>query len=349
MLTSDFDYSLPPELIAQHPLPRRDASRLMILDRRTGGISETRVQDLAEHVSPGDVLVFNASRVLPARAWGERNGADIEFLFLSPAEKRGRWEVLCRPARRATPGSVIRFGPRLEGRVAAASEEGRRTLDFGRSDIPGFLRRRGYAPLPPYIRRGKRPDALRSRDLARYQTVFARRGRSIAAPTAGLHFTPSLLRAIKKRGGLTAYLSLEVGWATFQPLRSPNVEQLSLAGEDYHIPFPAARTVNAAKRAGRPVTAVGTTVVRALESAALKAVPGGARVPAGRDRAGITIRPGFEFKVVDRLLTNFHLPQSSLLILTAAFAGREFLLEAYRRAVGEKYRFFSYGDCMLIL
>lgn len=349
MLTSDFDYSLPAGLIAQHPLPRRDDSRMMILERRKGAVKDGRVRDVADFVSPGDVLALNSTRVLPARAWGVKDGADIEFLFLGPAGARGHWEVLCRPARRASLGAVVRFTPRLEGRVAAIGEEGRRTLDFGRADIPGFLRQKGYAPLPPYIRRGKRPDGLRARDLARYQTVFALKGRSIAAPTAGLHFTPSLLRAIRKRGGLTAFLSLEVGTATFQPLRSAVVENQTLPEEDYRIPAVAARAVNAAKRDGRAVMAVGTTVVRALESAARKGAQGSDCVPSGRGRADVFISPGFTFKVVDRLLTNFHLPKSSLFILTAAFAGREFLLEAYRRAVREKYRFFSYGDCMLIL
>ncbi|MBN2199969.1 MAG: tRNA preQ1(34) S-adenosylmethionine ribosyltransferase-isomerase QueA [Candidatus Aminicenantes bacterium] len=349
MRISDFDYELPAGLIAQHPLARRDASRLMILERRTGGIREAGVKALADFISPGDVLVLNSTRVLPARAWGVKDGADIEFLFLGPDKAHGSWNVLCRPARRATRGAVIRFTPRLSARVAAIGDEGRRTLDFGRADIPAFLKRRGYAPLPPYIRRGKRPDKLRTRDLARYQTVFAKRGRSIAAPTAGLHFTPSLLRAIKKRGGLTAFLSLEVGTATFQPLRSNIVESHVLPAEDCRIPASTARAVNAAKRGGRPVMAVGTTVVRALESAARRGEKAGDCVPPGRGRAGVFIYPGFTFRVVDRMLTNFHLPKSSLFILTAAFAGREFLLEAYRRAVKEKYRFFSYGDCMLIL
>jgi S-adenosylmethionine:tRNA ribosyltransferase-isomerase len=349
VLISDFDFDLPPELIAQHPLPRRDASRLMVVERRTGAIRGAVVGDLPRWLAPGDVLALNATRVEPVRAWGSKDGADIEFLFVRPVEERGRWEVLCRPARRAVPGSVIRFSPKLAGRVIAAGEEGLRTLDFGGADVAGFLKRQGYAPLPPYIRREKRQEELRRRDLERYQTVFARRGRSIAAPTAGLHFTPPLFRALKHRGCLTAFLSLEVGPATFQPLRSEVVESHVLAGEDYSIPSAAARRINDAKREGRPVLAVGTTVVRALESAARR--PGVRRdiVPAGRGRADAFIYPGFEFKAVDRMLTNFHLPKSSLLILTAAFAGRELLLEAYRRAVEETYRFFSYGDCMLIL
>ncbi len=340
---ADFDYDLPPELIAQHPLPRREDSRMMILERMTGRITHGRFKDVSGRLEAGGVLVLNDVKVLPARVWGESGGAKIEFLFL--VEKRpGSWDVLCRPARRLRPGDAVHFPGGLEARVEDAGEEGRRVLGFGQADVRAALERIGYAPLPPYIKRSREDESLRPKDLDRYQTVFAGKEGAIAAPTAGLHFTEELLEEIGSKGVDIRRVTLEVGLATFQPVRVEAVEKHKMLEEAYSVPSATARAVNVAKAEGRPVTAVGTTVVRTLESAWWDG-----RVRSGRRATGLFIYPGFEFHVVDRLLTNFHLPRSTLMMLVSAFAGHELIMHAYREAVRERYRFFSYGDCMLIV
>jgi S-adenosylmethionine:tRNA ribosyltransferase-isomerase len=343
MLVSEFDYDLPPELIAQHPLPRRDDSRMMVVERTTGRIRHARFRDFADFMNPGDLLALNDTKVIPARVWGERGGARVEFLFIKELDP-GRWEVMCRPARRVRQGDAIHFGPRLEARVEEAGEEGKRVLRFGNVDVRAELHAIGYAPLPPYIKRAREDRSSRLEDLARYQTVFARKEGAVAAPTAGLHFTEEALRGLKKKGLNIRRVTLDVGLATFQPVRAEIVLEHKMLEEWYSITPVMARAVNAAKSEGRPVTAVGTTVVRTLESAWQDG-----KVRHGRRATSLFIHPGFEFHAVDRLLTNFHLPKSTLLMLVAAFAGHELIMEAYREAVKERYRFFSYGDCMLIL
>lgn len=343
MLVSDFDYELPEELIAQRPLPQRDRSRMMTVDRNSGRIGHARFPHIKNCFKPGDVLVINNTRVIPARIWGDRGQSRIEFLFLSAAGDR-LWEVLCRPARRVRQGDTIVFTPRFKGEVVEVRPEGRRVLRFPDSDVREELRRDGYAPLPPYIKRSPDRQDTRTEDLKRYQTVFARWGGSIAAPTAGLHFTPELLDDLRVGGVRLAPLSLEVGLATFQPVRVDRVEDHAMLEESYSVPEESAEIVNAAKREGRPVWAVGTTSVRCLESAVSKG-----QVRPGQGSTRLFIHPGFSFQVVDRLLTNFHLPKSTLLMLTAAFGGTDLILRAYREAVRERYRFYSYGDCMLIL
>ncbi|MFO7734082.1 MAG: tRNA preQ1(34) S-adenosylmethionine ribosyltransferase-isomerase QueA [Candidatus Aminicenantes bacterium] len=340
---ADFDYDLPPELIAQHPLPRRDDSRMMVVERVTGRITHGRFRDFPGHLGPGDLLVLNDVRVIAARVWGECGGAKIEFLFLREV-RAGSWEVLCRPARRLRAGDTVRIGGGLEGRVEEDRGEGRRVLGFGRANVRATLREIGYAPLPPYIKRPKEDESLRPGDLARYQTVFAGEEGAIAAPTAGLHFTEKVLEEIGSKGVDVRRVTLEVGLATFQPVRVEAVTEHKMLEERYSIPQATARAVNAAEAEGRPVTAVGTTVVRTLESAWRDG-----RVRSGRRSTDLFIHPGFEFHVVDRLLTNFHLPKSTLLMLVAAFAGQDLILRAYREAVRERYRFFSYGDCMLVV
>jgi S-adenosylmethionine:tRNA ribosyltransferase-isomerase len=344
MKVSDFDYDLPEELIAQQPLPRRDSSRMLVVDREKGEIRHSTFLELPGHFSRGDVLVRNETRVFPARIWGNREGRRIEFLFVRQ-RTAGNWEVLCRPAKRVQEGDSIVFTPSLKGTVTEVGLEGNRVISFEDADVLGELKKEGYAPLPPYIKRIiKKHDHLRSTDLERYQTVFARQGeRSIAAPTAGLHFTPQLLEALERGGVETAPISLDVGLATFQPIRVESVEDHAMLEETYAIPEQSARSINAALKSGRPVSAVGTTSVRALESAAA-----GGRVQPGPGATRMFIYPGFDFQVVRRLLTNFHLPSSTLLMLTAAFGGYELIMQAYREAVRERYRFFSYGDCMLI-
>ncbi len=343
MRISDFDYDLPKDLIAQHPLDKREASRMMIIDRARGRIEHSRFKEIAGFMGAEDILVLNNTRVLPARAWGKKDGKDIEFLFIRE-KAPGAWEVLCRPAKKAGPGDRIVFAPGFEARVEEEGAEGLRTLRFGTADVLAGLRRIGFAPLPPYIKRRKDQTGLRTRDLDRYQTVFARNDGAIAAPTAGLHFTPDILDEVRRQGALVREVTLEVGVATFQPVRVDRIEEHRMLEERYEVPPETARDINAARAGGRRVTAVGTTVVRTLESA----WSDGAVRP-GPGATSLFIHPGYEYRVVDRLLTNFHLPKSTLLMLVSALAGPDLVRQAYREAVRERYRFFSYGDCMLIL
>lgn len=343
MLTSDFDYHLPSELIAQKPLPHRDDSRMMVVRRLKGEITHGCFQDLPKYLDEGDVLVLNNTRVIPARAWGDKDGRQVEFLFLKE-KRQGTWEVLCRPAKRIRLGNTITFLPGLEAKVVGTEARGKRLLRFVSSDVLAELHKIGYAPLPPYIKRKKGEADLRAFDLEHYQTVFARKEGAIAAPTAGLHFTPGILEVLRAQGVQVCMISLEVGQATFQPVEVLRVDDHRMLPERYTISPGAARMINQVKSEGRRITGVGTTVVRALESAWQDG-----RVRSGSRSTDIFIYPGFRFQVVDRLLTNFHLPKSTLLILVSAFAGRELILKTYTEAVHEKYRFYSYGDCMLIL
>jgi S-adenosylmethionine:tRNA ribosyltransferase-isomerase len=343
MWVEEFDYELPKRLIAQKPLPERDQSRMMVLDRESGMITHSRFADFPDFVHPGDVVVLNNSRVIPARTWGKKQDKTVEFLFLKEVEK-GLWEVLCRPAKKIKQGDVLTFSPGLAGRVIQEKEQGLRLCDFLDTDVLAELNKIGFAPLPPYIKRTREESQLRDFDLDRYQTVYALEQGSIAAPTAGLHFTSRILERIRERGGELAQISLDVGLATFQPVRAETVEAHRMLEETYSIPDSAAHLINQAKHDTRPVTAVGTTSVRTLESAAKNG-----EVKPGTAVTSLFIYSGYRFKIVDRLLTNFHLPKSSLLMLTAAFAGHEFIMRAYREAVDAGYRFYSYGDCMLIL
>jgi S-adenosylmethionine:tRNA ribosyltransferase-isomerase len=339
---SDFDYELPAERIAQHPLPRRDDSRMMVVEKASGRITHRRFRELTEFFADGDLLVLNDTKVFPARAWGKRGGVQIEFLF-SKELGPGVWETLCRPARKVGKGDRVHFGPGFEAFVEEAEEEGKRILRFGRPDVRAELEVIGYAPLPPYIKRKRNDRDGRVEDLERYQTVFARKDGAVAAPTAGLHFTRKMLADLKAKGVGIRHVTLDVGLATFQPVRKEIVAEHKMLEEWYAVSPAVAHEINAAKAERRPVTAVGTTVVRTLESAWQAG-----RVRPGRRPTSLFIYPGFDFHVVDRLLTNFHLPESTLLMLVAAFAGHGLIMRAYGEAVKERYRFFSYGDCMLI-
>lgn len=343
MRVADFDYDLPSRLIAQRPLPERDQSRMMVLDRRTGRMIHARFREFPEYLDSGDVLVLNTSRVIPSKAWGKKGGQDIEFLFLKE-QTPGTWEVLCRPARKVRIKDVIAFSPRLEGQVKESGSEGKKILEFSSSDVLGELEKIGFAPLPPYIKRTKSDAALRGLDLERYQTVFAASGRSIAAPTAGLHLTQNILKVIRHKGVMVMPIALDVGLATFQPVRVETIEDHRMLEETYSISSESAAVINAARQGGRAITAVGTTSVRALEAAFSEGA-----VRAGKRSTNLFISPGFRFSIVDRLLTNFHLPRSTLLMLVASFAGLDFIKKAYAEAIRKKYRFYSYGDCMLIL
>jgi S-adenosylmethionine:tRNA ribosyltransferase-isomerase len=343
MLTADFDYDLPLELIAQTPLPKREQSRMMILHRRTGEIIHSRFEEFPDYLNKGDVLILNNTQVIPARAWGKIEGKEIEFLFLKKS-KEGSWEVLCRPAKKARLGDVISFSPGFEGKIAKVEPEGKRVIRFSSGDVLSKLQKIGFAPLPPYIKRKKKNVELRAKDLERYQTVFARKEGAIAAPTAGLHFTPQILERIKAKRVQVAEISLDVGLATFQPIRAKRIEDFNMLEETYSISRGPSQTINEAKRESRPIIAVGTTSVRALESAFKSG-----KIHPGINSTNLFIYPGYEFRAVDRLLTNFHLPQSTLLMLVAAFTGLDFIKKAYQEAVRQKYRFYSYGDCMFIL
>jgi len=340
---SDFDYELPSELIAQRPLPHRDDSRMMVVERMTGRVRHGHFREFAGLMSKGDVLVLNDTRVVPARLWGASGEAKVEFLFIREAGT-GLWEVLCRPAKRVRDGDAVRFPGGIKARVSKIAEDGRRVLEFGKAEVRALLHEKGYAPLPPYIKRARQDEAARPEDIARYQTVFARKEGAIAAPTAGLHFTKEVLGRLESRGVDVRRVTLDVGLATFQPVRADLVADHKMLEETYAVAPATAKAINSAKSEGRPVTAVGTTVVRTLESAGRDGA-----VRPGRGATSLFITPGYEFRVVDRLLTNFHLPRSTLLMLVSAFAGFEPVMEAYREAVRERYRFFSYGDCMLIL
>ena len=350
MLRIDFDYYLPEDLIAQTPLEKRDRSRMLILDRAQGNWRDGNFTELPSLVAPGDLLVLNNTRVFSARLVGHRilngaRGAEVEALLLMrTSETENEWEVLAKPGRALKFGAELEFGDGLlRGTVKEIVEEGRRIIRFGAEadEFERIVDRIGSTPLPPYIRR-ERGVKL---DDPRYQTVYATRRGAIAAPTAGLHFTPQVIAELRRRGVETAEITHHVGYATFQPVRVERIEEHRIAAETYEISEETADRIERTRTAGGRVIAVGTTSVRALESAAAET----GRLRAGRGATELFIYPGYKFRIVDALLTNFHLPQSSLLMLVAAFAGREFVIEAYRHAVAAKYRFYSYGDCMLIL
>ncbi|MDX2169426.1 MAG: tRNA preQ1(34) S-adenosylmethionine ribosyltransferase-isomerase QueA [Deltaproteobacteria bacterium] len=340
---ADFDFALPPELIAQVPAERRDAARLMVVERAGSGVAHRGVADLPGLLRRGDLLVCNDVRVRPARIYGRSaGGGAVELLLLG--ERAGGWEALVRPGRRLRPGATVRLAEEVVATVRERLPSGRALLDFpGDVDVPGLLERRGEIPLPPYI---KRPDGPLASDRERYQTVFARRDGAVAAPTAGLHFTEPLLAACAAAGVAQATVTLVVGPATFLPWRDDAPGQV-LEGERAEIPAATIAAIARTRAAGGRVIAVGTTTTRALESAAR--LPGGLGAAADRRfDADVFMVPGFRFQVVDALLTNFHLPRSTLLMLVAAFAGRERILAAYAEAVRAGYRFYSYGDAMLI-
>jgi S-adenosylmethionine:tRNA ribosyltransferase-isomerase len=343
MRIAEFDYALPPASIAQEAIEPRDAARLMRLPRTEGTPTDHVFRDLPRLLRPGDLLVVNRSRVFPARLLGRRDGGGAAEVFLLRDVGDERWEALVRPGRRLRPGAVISIDGGLSAVVetAAVGTEGRRVVHLRAENGPleAALERAGHVPLPPYIRRPDRPD-----DRARYQTVYAREKGSVAAPTAGLHFTPSLLDALRAAGLGVAELVLHVGPGTFRPVTAAEVEDHRLEPEPYLIPAETADAIAAARTRGGRVVAVGTTVVRALEAAARDE----GTVSAGAGETALVVRPGFTFRIVDALITNFHLPRSSLLLLVAAFAGRERVLEAYEEAVRRGYRFYSYGDAMLL-
>jgi S-adenosylmethionine:tRNA ribosyltransferase-isomerase len=351
MNVSDFDFDLPDELVAQHPAAERGRSRLLLLDRHSGAYRDSTFTELPDPLRSGDLLVLNDTRVFPARLLGHRvpSGGAVEVLLLRESEAGSHpvWEALVHPGQKLKPGARMRFdgsGFELQAEILAQHFYGRRTLRLWREDagdVAEAIDRMGHIPLPPYI---KRDDTSEDRD--RYQTVYARARGSIAAPTAGLHFTPGLLDALTARGIERIELTLHVGYGTFQPVRVDQVEDHIVESESFTVTAGTAAALTRAKREGRRVIAVGTTTTRALES--LRIDERGQIVPCSGSTQ-LFIHPGHQFTMVDGLMTNFHLPRSSLLMLVAAFAGRERVLAAYRHAVEQRYRFYSYGDAMLIL
>ena len=340
MDVKDFDYDLPEELIAQDPLEDRSSSRLMVLDKKTGDIKHKIFRDVVDYLQPGDCLVLNNTKVIPARLFGVKEGteAKIEILLLKRKEN-DIWETLVKPGKKCKPGVKISFGEELlTGEVLEVVEDGNRLIQFHYDGIfEEILDQLGQMPLPPYI-------THQLKDKNRYQTVYAKYDGSAAAPTAGLHFTPELLQQIRDMGIDIAEVTLHVGLGTFRPVKVDTIEEHHMHSEFYRIEQSEADKINRAKANGHRVIAVGTTSTRTLESAAEE--DGTLREKSGW--TDIFIYPGYKFKVIDALITNFHLPQSTLVMLVSALAGREHILAAYKKAVEEKYRFFSFGDAMLI-
>lgn len=341
LLKSDYYYDLPQELIAQDPLEDRSSSRLMFLDKKTGELSHHSFKEVIDFLNPGDCLVLNNTKVIPARLIGhkEETGGTVEVLLLKRKEN-DRWETLVKPGKKARPGAKIVFGDGLlKAEVLDVLEEGNRLIQFTYDGIfEEVLDKLGEMPLPPYI-------THKLQDKNRYQTVYAKYEGSAAAPTAGLHFTPELLEQIEKKGVRLAYVTLHVGLGTFRPVKEENLKDHHMHSEFYQVTKEAADIINQTKEAGGRVICVGTTSCRTIESAA--GVDG--KVEAGSDNTEIFIYPGYQFKVLDGLITNFHLPESTLIMLVSALAGREHVLHAYQTAVQNRYRFFSFGDAMIIL
>ena len=343
MHISDFDYELPADRIAQTPLEKRDDSRMLVVDRQEQSWTDSSFKEFTRHLRSNDVVVVNNSRVIPARLKGHRDTGGHVEIFLVREIETNVWEALVRPGGRLKKGEHVNFG---DGRLIAEmlddpGAELRRVRFHCESSFDDLLAEFGSTPLPPYI---KRPDGTSSTDRERYQTIYSKHRGAIAAPTAGLHFTPELLAEVANIASL-AEITLHVGYGTFEPVRVDNIMDHSVSGEHFQISDAAAQTINAARTNGGRIIVVGTTTMRALECAATEA----GTVKPGSGMATLTIKPGYRFRIAEALLTNFHLPRSSLLILVSAFAGREFILRAYRHAVAQRYRFYSYGDCMLIL
>lgn len=343
MKLSDFDFALPEELIAQEPLAQRDASRLLVLDRSRAELEHRTFRELGQFLRPGDLLIANDAKVIPARLIGTKvaTGGKVELLLCEALdEKQTRWRALGQASKALRPGMRLRFEGGLEAELEADAGEGAYDVRLLADDVPAAIARAGQLPLPPYIRRA--PEAS---DLTRYQTVYASRGTAAAAPTAGLHFTPELIAELKGQGVRFTTLTLNVGPGTFLPVRTENILEHRMHAERFEIPEDTAREIREARARGSRVIAIGTTSLRALEAAAND----DRTVRAGPASAELFIYPGFKFRVVDAMVTNFHLPKSTLVMLVSALAGRERILAAYEEAVRRRYRFFSYGDAMLIL
>jgi len=343
MQLSDLDFDLPHELIAQQPIEPRDASRMLVVDRSANAFKDQNFADLPQFLRDGDLLVLNNTKVFPARLFGKtETGAGVE-IFLVREDHTGVWETLARPGRRLKIGKQIIFNEHLSAEVVDKTDEGKVSVRFrALGDFYAILDAIGKTPLPPYI---KREITSIDTDRERYQTIFAKNRGAIAAPTAGLHFTPDVLAGLRELGVEIAEVTLHVGYGTFEPVRVDDISKHRVSAETYAISSETADILNDARNFGRRIIGIGTTTTRALESN----LANFDKFQPGSYHAELTITPGYRFRAIDVLMTNFHLPQSSLLVLTSTFGGHELIMDAYRHAVTEEYRFYSYGDCMLIV
>ena len=349
MLLSEYDYNLPEELIAQMPADKRENSKMMVLNRKDRTIFHKHFYDITDLLDENTLLVMNNTKVLPARLIGYKDtGAKIEVFLLKQAEQGLRlWDVLIKPSKRVKPDTIIKISDELSVKALKRLEENGEwlvELIFDGNNVLDVLHRNGQIPLPPYIERKIQNDDLRKLDFERYQTVYAIDEGSVAAPTAGLHFKNEILRKLQDKGVELAYVTLNVGLGTFRPVQCENVENHKMHSETFEISEKAAEQINKAQKEGKQIVAVGTTTVRTLETAYQKY----GCIKACHDHSELFIYPPYEFKVIDKLITNFHLPKSTLLMLVSALAGKDFIFEAYQKAIENKYRFFSYGDCMFI-
>jgi len=347
MLVSEFDYELPENLIAQLPADKRENSRMMVLERNSGQIFHKHFYDITDEIDANTILVLNNTRVMPARLYGYKDtGAKIEVFLLKQLEEH-RWEVLIKPSKRIKPDTIIKISDELSVRAVSHTEEDGgwiAELIYEGNNVLEILHRNGNIPLPPYIERKLADDEIKKLDFERYQTVYAKDEGSVAAPTAGLHFTQEILQKLQNKGVEIAYVTLNVGLGTFRPVKCENILDHKMHSETFEISEETARKINKAKAKGKTLTAVGTTTVRTLETAFQQF----GEIKACRSASELFIYPPYEFKVIDNLITNFHLPKSTLLMLVSALAGKDFIFKAYKEAIENKYRFFSYGDCMFI-
>lgn len=345
MLLSEFDYELPEELIAQKPASRRTQSKMMVLKKAQKSIEHKKFSDIVDYLGENDVLVLNNTKVFPARLLGQKTtGANVEVFLLKELENK-QWEALVKPSKRVNSGNIIQISDELSVKTLVRLDGGKWLVELiYEGDIYDVLNRAGRIPLPPYIERQLDDSKIKNLDLKRYQTVFAKTTGSVAAPTAGLHFTKDILKKLKAKGVQICYVTLNVGLGTFRPVKCDNILDHKMESETFEITKKTAKIINDAKEAGKNVVAVGTTSVRTLETCYAKH----GAVKACKDSSELFIYPPYEFKVIDKLITNFHLPKSTLLMLISALAGREFILESYQEAIKNKYRFYSYGDCMFI-
>ncbi len=347
MHISEFDYNLPEELIAQVPAQKRDLSKMMVLNRNDNSVHHHIFKDIVDLIEPDSVLILNNTRVIPARLYGEKEetGAKIEIFLLKEIEPH-KWEALVKPSKRVKPDTLIKISDELSARVLEECEDdGKWVIELlYEGNIYDVLSRVGNVPLPPYIERKMTPEELKKLDYERYQTVFAQKEGSVAAPTAGLHFTTEVLEALKAKGVEIGYVTLNVGLGTFRPVKCENILEHKMDSETFEISAETAELINKAKADGKKLIAVGTTSVRTLETAFQQF----GKIKECKSASTLFIYPPYEFKVVDKLITNFHLPKSTLLMLVSALAGKDFIMNSYQEAIENKYRFYSYGDCMFI-
>lgn len=342
---SEYDYELPKELIAQKPSEKRENCKMMVLDRKEQSVEHKHFYDITEYFDENDVIVLNNTKVIPARLLGKKNtGANIEVFLLKQIGDI-TWEVLINPSKRVKEESLIEISPDLYVKVLTRQNEGKWLVELHYDgNFYEILDKVGHVPLPPYIERQMTDEQLKNLDYERYQTVYAQKEGSVAAPTAGLHFTNEILDKLQKKGVQICYVTLNVGLGTFRPVKVDNILEHKMDSEQFEITAQTAKIITEAKKQGKKITAVGTTTVRTLETCMQKYD----EIIETIDDSTLFIYPGYKFRVVDRLLTNFHLPKSTLIMLTSAFAGKDFVFKAYEEAIKEKYKFYSYGDCMLI-